>query len=100
MYLTLTIRATCGCDLVTWRLCGRFGRLVFLCSSANAIALNTPGQALDTSTKLDDVVNPNDAPSVANVLISFLDSIPKALIPSTEHARCAQVTDREDAFEV
>jgi inositol polyphosphate 5-phosphatase INPP5B/F len=45
-------------------------------------------------------VNANYARTVAAVLLMFLRSLPESLVPFSLHQRCAEVTNRDEAFDV
>jgi inositol polyphosphate 5-phosphatase INPP5B/F len=44
--------------------------------------------------------DPRLALAVAQTLLQLLDSLPEPVIPVSLYARCAQVTSRDEAFEV
>lgn len=57
-------------------------------------------QGLDTGAAFEDGLTSKDAGSVADVLVALLDSLPEPVIPWRMHAVCAEVADRDAAFEV
>ncbi|KAH8102042.1 DNase I-like protein [Cristinia sonorae] len=60
-------------------------------------------ECLDTGTEFSPHAEEGGARmalAFATCLLEFLDSLPESVIPSSMHPRCAQVTDREQAFEL
>ncbi|THH21414.1 hypothetical protein EW146_g123 [Bondarzewia mesenterica] len=66
----------------------------------------TPGDdklSLDTTADISSPANAATeafAHAVATVLLALLDSLPEPVIPFSLHARCAEVSSRDEAFEV
>ncbi|KAH7096955.1 DNase I-like protein [Auriculariales sp. MPI-PUGE-AT-0066] len=56
--------------------------------------------ALDIGSRLEDSLSSSDASSVADTLLDMLDSLPSPVVPLFAHAQCAQIYNREDAFEL
>ncbi|KZV85961.1 DNase I-like protein [Exidia glandulosa HHB12029] len=57
-------------------------------------------EGLDTGEAFEDNLKPTDAKSVADVLVALLDSLPEPVIPWSVQAQCAEVADRDAAFEL
>ena len=65
--------------------------------------LSVDYQCLDTGAEFaspSDQDGPKMAVAFAACLLEMLDTLPEPVIPSHMHARCAQITSREGAFEV
>ncbi|THH19550.1 hypothetical protein EW146_g1630, partial [Bondarzewia mesenterica] len=59
--------------------------------------------SLDTTADISSPANAATeafAHAVATVLLALLDSLPEPVIPFSLHARCAEVSSRDEAFEM
>jgi len=70
--------------------------------SAEDHLVATIRECLDTGAKFPEVIknDPRLALAFAQALLQLLDSLSEPIIPVSLHARCAQITSRDEAFEL
>ena len=81
-------------------------RIREVCARINSVALlGHPRLAQDLDTgedfSVDNVAtDPKTAIAFADTLLQLLDSLTDPVIPPSLHAKCTQITSRDEAFEV
>ncbi|KAJ7118421.1 DNase I-like protein [Mycena crocata] len=89
--------------LVNWMMGPDINLENIFVSAADETLVDTLRECLDTGAEFPFSPDPNDekAPiAFGETLCRLLDSLPEPLVPSDLHARCTQMTSRDEAFEM